>query len=392
MLYRTEVNVICLFILIWITFRSKMLSDKQTRKLMFQRVITHTILLLGIDTLLFFTNGNTISGFYAINWILSLLYYTLNCLVAFFWVQYVLYYIYQNQNLVNTFNYIAGPILAVYNIIALSSPVTHLVFYIDPNTNQLHKGVLYALEVMTIYGFFTFSSAVALASLFSKKNQAVYYHKYVTFFSFLFFPLAGGILHMIFPHANIVWQGLTLGFLLVYIEFQFDLISRDSLTGLNNRRAFEQRLKQLGEDETDSKRPYHIFMIDINFFKDINDKYGHPEGDKALVCTAEILQKVVGSSNAFISRYGGDEFALIYSCSLQEAGNLRIKLYKEFDDFNKSALYPYRISISVGYACINGSGKKAVSEAVKKADAELYTEKEFMHQALEQVDHLMNNS
>ena len=392
MLYRTEVNVICLFILIWITFRSKILSDKQTRKLMFQRVITHTILLLGIDTLLFFTNGNTSSGFDAINWILSLLYYTLNCLVAFFWVQYVLYYIYQNQNFVNTFNYIAGPILAVYNIIALSSPVTHLVFYIDPNTNLLHKGVLYALEVITIYGFFTFSSAVALASLFSKKNQADYYHKYVTFFSFLFFPLVGGIFHMIFPHANIVWQGLTLGFLLVYIEFQFDLISRDSLTGLNNRRAFEQRLKQIGEDETDSKRPYHIFMIDINFFKDINDKYGHPEGDKALVCTTEILKKVVGSSNVFISRYGGDEFALIYSCSLQEAGNLRIKLYKEFDDFNKSALYPYRISISVGYACINGSGKKAVSEAVKKADAELYKEKEFMHQALEQVDHLMNNS
>ncbi|MBR1638656.1 MAG: GGDEF domain-containing protein [Treponema sp.] len=391
--YRAEVNVICLMMLVWISFRSKVLSDKQTRRILFQKIILSTVILMLVDTALIFVDSRAGSVFYVSNWLLNLIYFSLNAVAAFFWSGYIIYYIYGNLKVINIFNSLLIPILAVYAMIVLSSPITHLVFYINPQSNTLEEGALYWLQLVVTYGLFTSSSFIALLSIFQKRKWPAYYHRYVTFFSFVFFPLLGGVLHLIFPESKTVWQCLTLAFILVYTEFQFDLISKDSLTGLNNRRSFDQKLKNLSDfSDSSALMQNHIFMLDINFFKDINDKFGHPEGDQALIKTADLLKKILGNTNAFLSRFGGDEFAIILCCSNEEAGKLRINLYKAFDEYNKSEENPYRISISVGYAPVVGNGKNAAQNALKKADDELYSEKEFMHQALSQVDALIRKN
>ncbi|MCR4579891.1 MAG: diguanylate cyclase [Treponema sp.] len=386
--YRTEVNIICLLVLAWIAYRSKILSDKQTRRMMFQRVIVSTMVLMITDTLLIFTEGQAGSFLFFLNWLLNIIYLALNALVAFFWTEYIIYYIHGNLSYVRSFYYVSVIPIILFLLAVVTSPFTKFIFYINSTSNRLEKGPLFMLQVIITYGFFTSSSFVALVSLFRKKSWPSYYHRYVTFFSFLFLPLSGGILHVIFPEARIVWQGLSLGILLVYSEEQFDLISRDSLTGLNNRRAFDQKLKMLGEDY-DEESQNHLFMIDINFFKIINDTYGHTEGDQALIYTADILKHILGNTNAFLSRYGGDEFSIIYTCNDEEAGALRVRLYKALDDFNKKEICPYYITVSVGYAPVCGSGPEAVKEAMKKADQELYDEKEFMHRALEEAKDLI---
>ena len=388
--YRTEVNVMCLLILFWISYRSKLLSDKQTRSIMYWRVIVITIALFIVDTLLIYIDGSQIPVFYTLNWILNILYYILTSAIAFLWIDYILYYMLGSQNTNRTFYYVSSIPLMFYILVTLSSPFSQLLFYIDPHTNTFQKGDLFFIQSVITYGFFTFSSAVALASFFTKKLRPPYYHGYVTFFSFLLCPLMGGLLHAFFPGAKIVWQGLTLAFLLVYIEVQFDQVSRDSLTGLNNRHAFDAKINQIAQsEEYDEEVHNHIFMLDINYFKEINDKYGHPEGDIALIRTANYLKKLLGNTNSFLCRYGGDEFAIINYCSCEEAGKLRLDLYQEFEKLNKNNEYPYHISLSVGYAPIVGTGESAVEEAVKKADEELYKEKEFMHKGIEQLNQLL---
>lgn len=357
---------------------------------MYRRVILNTIALFILDTLLIYVDGSKISGFYQLNWILNILYYILTAAVAFLWTAYILYYMLGSQNTNRTFYYITFIPLMFYILIILASPFSNIFFYIDPVTNTFHKGPLFFTQILITYGFFTFSSAVALASFFTKKLRPSYYHGYVAFFSFLFCPLLGGILHAIFPGVKIVWQGLTLGFLLVYIEVQFDQVSRDSLTGLNNRHAFDAKIQQIANEEAlENDICNHIFMLDINFFKEINDKYGHPEGDMALIRTAAQLKRFLAKTNAFLCRYGGDEFAIISACSFEEAGKLRVTLYREFEALNNNDDCPYRISISVGYAPVVGSGMNAVQEALRLADQELYKEKEFMHKAIEQVNELI---
>ena len=382
--YRTEVNIISLFASVWIIYRSKKIKDKQTRNIMFQRVISSAALLLFIDTILIFTNGKEGAFIYYLNWALNCIYLILNAVVAFTWEAYVRYYIRGIKRSSILLSRIFLIPLFIFLLFVVLSPFNKLIYYIDEN-NFFCKGPLYFLQIILTYGLFTMAGVVAFVSLLNKKNRPQYYHRYVIFFAFIFFPCLSGVSHLIFPEVKSIWQTISFGFLLVYVEFQFDLISRDALTNLNNRRAFDIKLSQMAAEQNDCSHTY-IFMIDINFFKKINDKYGHLEGDTALIKTADILKKVLVQSNAFLCRYGGDEFAIIYNCTNEQAGDVRIKIYKEFEKEFQISDLPYRLSVSVGYAPINGKSKAEIAAAEKAADLNLYNEKAAMHLALEETE------
>lgn len=83
-------------------------------------------------------------------------------------------------------------------------------------------------------------------------------------------------------------------------------LSRDSLTGLGNRKALREALDQMVEDA----RPRVFAMIDLDHFKQLNDTYGHLEGDRCLHVFSQLLEEVCAGSPAF--RYGGDEFCVLF--------------------------------------------------------------------------------
>jgi len=95
--------------------------------------------------------------------------------------------------------------------------------------------------------------------------------------------------------------GLTL--VISVIETSLGLAFRDELTGLPTRRAFNEALSNLGSR-------YAIAMIDIDFFKRFNDRYGHQVGDQVLRLVASKLEQAIGGGKAY--RYGGEEFAMIF--------------------------------------------------------------------------------
>ncbi|MEA4967620.1 MAG: GGDEF domain-containing protein, partial [Bacteroidaceae bacterium] len=83
----------------------------------------------------------------------------------------------------------------------------------------------------------------------------------------------------------------------------------DELTGLYNRRMFN---KEIDKAFKSSEKPIYLAFLDLNNFKKVNDKWGHSVGDKALIELSGILQKTFGLGKHIISRWGGDEFAIIY--------------------------------------------------------------------------------
>ena len=105
-----------------------------------------------------------------------------------------------------------------------------------------------------------------------------------------------------------------IGMLLVMLEDETrrrkDEALRDPLTGLPNRRLFDDRLAQSLERSRRSGLSVALFMVDLDGFKKINDTHGHPVGDQILRLAAERLQTVVRSSDT-LARYGGDEFSVI---------------------------------------------------------------------------------
>ena len=377
--YRIEVNAICLFFLVWIILRIKIFQDNQTRNILFIRAIIGALILIVLDTIMNFVSGDARPAFYVFNWIFNTGYCVLNAYTAYAWFSYVIYTLLSDKKRVAAINKLTAVPLVIFITLAITSVFTKLIFYIQPATNTFVDGKLSFLQIIVAYGFFTSASFISLIFFIRKKHTI--YKTYVIILSFIVLPFLGGFFHIVFPKARIVWQMLVIAFLLIYIEIQFDLISRDSLTGLNNRGAFDKYLKRISEEEPldfNSRRPF-IFMIDVNLFKEINDTFGHTEGDNALIVTGKIILNCFRNTNAHVSRYGGDEFAIIYPCTEEEASNIRKELYKNFELSSENYNLEYKLTVSIGYAAIKERSLEAGKEALKLADKNLYVEKDFMH-------------
>lgn len=159
--------------------------------------------------------------------------------------------------------------------------------------------------------------------------------------------------------------------LFVYLHLQNQLISTDSLTMLNNRNRLHDFLLQQRE-EKDS----FVIMVDVDHFKQINDTYGHAEGDRALVLVSQALKKACErlSYSMFLCRYGGDEFLMIAQTDVPDEVVKKIKdcLQEEVEKENGSR--SYTIEASMGFARWDGR-PDSFKESMVKADKRMYEDK-----------------
>jgi diguanylate cyclase (GGDEF)-like protein/PAS domain S-box-containing protein len=89
------------------------------------------------------------------------------------------------------------------------------------------------------------------------------------------------------------------------------LASTDGLTGLNNRRRFDEAIGPEWRRAAREKRPLSLLILDVDRFKSFNDQYGHQEGDACLRAVAQALERCVGRPADFVARYGGEEFVVL---------------------------------------------------------------------------------
>lgn len=106
------------------------------------------------------------------------------------------------------------------------------------------------------------------------------------------------------------------------------LIELDGLTSLYNRRSCHNRIKRL----VDERKRFTIVMGDIDFFKKVNDKYGHDCGDRVLIFISKMIKDNVGE-NGFACRWGGEEFLLVYELDYEDAKKKVETLLEQIRDF-----------------------------------------------------------
>lgn len=371
--YRVEINAVCLLLLVWIIYQSRINQDQQTKNILFRNVMISSLAVLVLETVQLFVNGRVGTVAYIANYALSFVYLAMNAVMAYNWFVYTLEFIIGKAKLKRVFTMAVFIPVILFIILLAVSLFNGSIFYIEKDTNLFTKGSFYFIQAIITYGFFTAAAFVALVTVIFKRNTP---SKMIIALAFLLMPLLGGLFHMLFPEAKIIWQLLAVSQMLVFCDGRFSLISIDALTGINNRRSFDNRMRMLSLETVYEKVPY-LFMMDINLFKNINDSYGHPEGDLALVNTAKLLKEVFKTTDAYICRYGGDEFAVVYAC--ENAEEVQERIHKAFEDYNKTSGKPYTLMLSVGYAKLNGTGKDAVVKMIKQADLSLYDEKRKAH-------------
>ncbi|HCT26915.1 MAG TPA: sensor domain-containing diguanylate cyclase [Stenotrophomonas sp.] len=163
---------------------------------------------------------------------------------------------------------------------------------------------------------------------------------------------------------------------LVELQKELEALSyRDGLTNVANRRMFDSALEVEWTNALNNRAPLSLIMLDIDYFKQYNDHYGHIRGDECLKKVAAVLSKAATRSRDFFARYGGEEFVLVLAGStrgdaVERAAAIRARLQQ------RPALLadgPVRVTASVGLAMDAGQGD--LSTLLAAADAALYRAK-----------------
>ena len=202
------------------------------------------------------------------------------------------------------------------------------------------------------------------------------------------FPLTTACTQVIWPVFSVI-SGIF--FLLSFAEeAQKKLITEsttDTLTGLFNRRMFDEKFKRLLPSLSHGKHYGALLYIDLDGFKPINDKYGHSIGDKVLIEFGNIMSRSLRDEEV-IARIGGDEFALLikntgpnksaaYQCAYTLAQRIQ-SVMKENMDIDGFKL---QINCSIGIHILTPEASDAQRE-VKAADAAMYQAKKCLHNSI----------
>ncbi len=185
---------------------------------------------------------------------------------------------------------------------------------------------------------------------------------------------------LLLDYIFLVRHSQHINFELNQLVTQKDLIhasETDSLTGLPNRKRLKKILQKLKYYADGYDMPFCIAMIDLDYFKKINDTHGHLAGDMVLEQTASILQSHLRKSDSVI-RYGGEEFLLsLNGATLREGLNLLEKLRTAISEhifFYKDT--PIRLSVSIGTVQYDTASCPSLQELIAQADKALYEAKE----------------
>ena len=150
---------------------------------------------------------------------------------------------------------------------------------------------------------------------------------------------------------------------------------RDPMTNLYNRRGFYRYVPKIYEQCAMKVEKFMIISADLDELKEINDIYGHSEGDNAIIMIARALEAASGN-NETIARFGGDEYIVAGACPSEEYGNEFIKKVNQFiDNYNKTSGKPYTLRTSCGIYMAVPDRTMSLDEFISTADRIMYDEK-----------------
>ncbi len=153
----------------------------------------------------------------------------------------------------------------------------------------------------------------------------------------------------------------------------------DGTTELNNRRAFDDQLEKEWGRALRNTKPISLCLIDIDFFKQYNDTYGHPAGDQCLKLLAKTLKQKFKRSSDFIARYGGEEFAIImYDTTGERAYSLvrdALTFFQALEVEHSSSRVSKYVSFSSGVCEAHPNEDLTPSQLVEATDKVLYCAK-----------------
>ncbi len=187
-------------------------------------------------------------------------------------------------------------------------------------------------------------------------------------------PIIGGALQCWAYGLKLIYPGITLSVVIIYVLVQQLRLSTDYLTGVGNRLSLDDCLAECFSDGPQG-RPFSALMIDVDDFKQINDTFGHHAGDTVLRELADLLSGNV-RRNDFIARYAGDEFVVVIK---NDDGQILDKavdrIERAMEKLNAGPERSFSIGISIGCGVCEPGRWKNQDEFIGEIDRRMYEAK-----------------
>jgi len=158
------------------------------------------------------------------------------------------------------------------------------------------------------------------------------------------------------------------------------LANQDGLTGVHNKVAYNSEVERIDNQIKDKEEtPFAVVMVDLNYLKEVNDVYGHDEGDMALIKLVSMICEVFSLSPVY--RVGGDEFVAICRGKDYQRLERLIESFKKMTEESTKGSDVHdskHISAAVGYSLFDKNKDKSVNDVFKRADKAMYENKREM--------------
>lgn len=294
---------------------------------------------------------------------------TLNTLLIPFFYQYLCEQVPPRSLKVRqTLSAILWSITAVSIALTASSFANGLVFYHD-EAGLYHRGPLFMLPMGLILGMMCLVEGYLLSH-----KTALDAHDFRALALFMLAPFVGWMLQALLPGLPFALLGVTFAALVVFTNIQNRNIDKDYLTGAFNRQTLD-RVLQSHIASASSRGSFSAILLDIDDFKSINDRYGHYEGDAALITAVRALREAVACRD-LIARYGGDEFCVLLDTdnpAVMDATCKRIR--RRIADLTRDWKKPYAIRFSIGAAVYQPTPGNDAAAFFQQIDRYMYEEK-----------------
>lgn len=255
---------------------------------------------------------------------------------------------------VKSTKFIAVP-LALHTLLEFLSIWFGIIFYVDAGNIYTHCQ-FYWLYIAAYSSSLVFM--IVQVSRFNENNQS---QNKLGMTLIMLLLLLGIVWQAIDSSMKVVWLSLSIGDVLFYVLYCDILQQIDALTGLLNRKSYENRIRALTRSSV-------ILFADVDTFKTVNDTFGHSFGDSCLSTVGAALKHAYGKSG-LCYRIGGDEFCVILSKNLDDIEKLNSHFFRRLDIERQAD--PRLPHISVGYADFLPGTMTAV-QATAKADEMMY--------------------
>lgn len=285
-----------------------------------------------------------------------------NVMIGYLWAKFIM--VHMNITFSNIRRNIYRTIGLISIVLLVINIFYPLVFSVSDGRYQ--RGFAYI--IFPIFAAFYILDSLYLYVKRVKKNGSL---KLFPVHIFLIPVILGVVIQAFFVEIAITWTSIAISVAGIMTALKNEIIFIDCLTGLYNRMYLEFLHKRAC-----NKKDCWVsgIMIDLNGFKQINDNYGHAEGDLALCIVADSLRKSF-SEYGVVTRFAGDEFVIMLNTTDEQLIQKIIKSAKKnFVIENEKNNKPYQLSASMGYAITNLSNE-TIDDFMNRIDEQMYQDK-----------------